>query len=345
MALTEEQYTQIRKELDECQKPFIFFDDDQDGLCSFLLLYRYKKEGKGHIVKTTPRLDQKFALRAVEYGADKVFVLDLAVLEDDFIDAIHVPIIWVDHHGPFKKHKVKYFNPKVENVQDNFPTSYLCYRTVKQDLWLAAVGCVSDWFIPEFLKEFEGRYPGMIDKPYKEPGDILYGGTRLGLLSRIFSFNLKGQSSDVMKSVRTMIKIESPYEILDSSTPRGKFIYKRYDAINRQFEPLMKRAFKAAEETTENFILFPYEDDKTSFTSDISNELTYKYPKKVVLICREKDEEMKCSLRSGTHNLPPIVEKCLIGLHGHGGGHEHACGVNVHRHHFEEFISRLKKEI
>ena len=345
MALSEEQYAQIRTELDECHKPFFFFDDDQDGLCSFLLLYRYKKEGKGHIVKTTPRLNANFALRALEYGADKVFVLDLAVLEDDFIDALNVPIIWVDHHGPFKKHKVKYFNPKVENVHDNFPTSYLAYRTVKQDLWLATVGCVSDWFLPEFLPEFLEKYPDYVNKPYKEPGDILYGGTKLGLLSRIISFNLKGQSSDVMKSIRTMMKIEDPNEILQRTTPRGKLIWKRYQSINEQFEPLMKRAFDAAENTKENFILFPYEEERMSFTSDISNELTYKYPNKVVLICREKNEEMKCSLRSGTHNLPPIVEKCLVGLHGHGGGHEHACGLNVHKHNWDEFIERLKKEI
>ncbi len=345
MALTEEQYSQIRKELDECQKPFFFFDDDQDGLCSFLLLYRYKKEGKGHIVKTTPRLNAQFALKAVEYGADKVFVLDLAVLEDDFIDNIHVPIIWVDHHGPFKKHKVKYYNPKVENAHDNFPTSYLCYRTVRQDLWLGAVGCVSDWFIPEFLKEFEEQYPNLIGKEYKEPGDILYGDTKLGLLSRILSFNLKGQSTEVMKSIRTMIKIDSPYEILEQTTPRGKFIFKRYEVVNRGFEPLLKRAFDLAEKTEGNFILFPYEEDKTSFTSDISNELTYKYPNKVVLVCRERNEEMKGSLRSGMHNLPPIVEKCLVGIHGQGGGHEHACGLNIHKHNFDEFIERLKKEI
>jgi single-stranded DNA-specific DHH superfamily exonuclease len=344
MALSEEQYAEIRKELDECQKPFYFFDDDQDGLCSFLLLYRYKKEGKGHIVKTTPRLDGKFAQKALEYGADKVFVLDLAVLEDEFIDAITVPIIWIDHHGPYRKHRVRYYNPKVRDEKDNFPTSYLCYRVVRQDLWLAVAGCVSDWFLPEFMSEFEEHYPGMIGAHYKEPGDILYGDMNLGLLSRVLSFNLKGQSSDVMKSIRTMIKVDDPREILEQSTPRGKFVWKRYQDINKQFEPLMRQALKQAEQTKDSLILFPYQDE-TSFTSDISNVLTYKHPKKVILICREKSGEMKCSLRSGHHNLPPIVEKCLVGLQGHGGGHEHACGLNVAKHHFDEFIGRLKKEI
>ena len=30
---------EFRKELQECKRPLIFFDDDADGLCSFLLLY------------------------------------------------------------------------------------------------------------------------------------------------------------------------------------------------------------------------------------------------------------------------------------------------------------------
>ncbi|HII88089.1 TPA: hypothetical protein HA253_00690, partial [Candidatus Woesearchaeota archaeon] len=51
-----EAYQQIKKHLDDCKKPLIFFDDDQDGTCSFLLFYRYKKEGKGIPLKTAPKL-------------------------------------------------------------------------------------------------------------------------------------------------------------------------------------------------------------------------------------------------------------------------------------------------
>ncbi|MBI3027081.1 hypothetical protein HYY70_03120, partial [Candidatus Woesearchaeota archaeon] len=60
MALSHNQILQIREHLDNCKKPLFFFDDDQDGLCSFLQLYRYKKEGKGIIVKTTPKLGTVF---------------------------------------------------------------------------------------------------------------------------------------------------------------------------------------------------------------------------------------------------------------------------------------------
>ena len=53
--LTQNQINEIREELDNCARPIFLYDDDQDGLCSFLLLYRYKREGKGMIIKTTPK--------------------------------------------------------------------------------------------------------------------------------------------------------------------------------------------------------------------------------------------------------------------------------------------------
>ena len=54
---------------------------------------------------------------------------------------------------------------------------------------------------------------------------------------------------------------------------------------------------------------------------------------------------MKCSLRSSEIILPPLIDKALAGLGGYGGGHEHACGLNVKKEDFEEFVSRLRKMI
>jgi len=70
MALTEKEYSKIREELDNCKNPMYFFDDDPDGLSSFLLLYRYKREGHGIAVKTHPRLTAEFAHKIEEYDAE-----------------------------------------------------------------------------------------------------------------------------------------------------------------------------------------------------------------------------------------------------------------------------------
>jgi len=344
MALTEEQYREIKRELDECKRPLFFFDDDQDGLCSFLLLYRYKREGKGIIVKTSPRLDENFARKANDYQPDKIFVLDIAVLLDEFVDNVKAPIVWIDHHGPssMKNGKIKYFNPKITNKEDNFPTSYLCYNTVKQDIWIATLGCVADWYLPDFLENFIKNYPGYIEGEHKNPGDVIYT-TKLGKLIRMLSFILKGKMEDVKKTIKIMTRIEHPDEILEKTTEQGKFIYKRFTLINREFEPLMDSALEEAKKPDDDFIIFTYGGDQTSFTSDICNELTYRYPEKVVLVCREKSGEMRCSLRSTKHSLPEVLEKSLMGLQGYGGGHKNACGLNVIKEHFDEFLENLRK--
>jgi len=341
MALSKEQIHQLREHLDNCQRPLFFFDDDQDGLCSFLQLYKYKKEGKGIIVKTTPKLGTVFVKKVQEYHPDKIFILDLAVIEQDFLDEMKVPVIWIDHHGPFERHNVKYFNPRISNWEDNHPTSFMCYQVVEKDLWIAAIGCTADWFIPPFIKEFKKEFPELIDKPYRSAGDIIFN-SKLGHLIRIFSFVLKGKIDEVMKCIKILTRIKNPYEILNQETAQGKFIYKRYEQINKLYEPLINDVLNLAKKTSDKLVIFVYKDDKTSFTSDLSNEAIYRFPNKVILIAREKNDEMKCSIRSSNIILPPLVEKALVGLNGYGGGHEHACGLNIKTADFEEFVRRLK---
>ena len=83
--LTKEQIAEIREELSKSVNPLFFFDDDADGVCSYLLLKKYIKEGNGVIVKSVPKIDKSFLNRIVEYNADKVFILDIAIVEQDFI--------------------------------------------------------------------------------------------------------------------------------------------------------------------------------------------------------------------------------------------------------------------
>ena len=344
MALSGKQIKEIKDELDNCKNPLFFFDDDQDGLCSFLLLYRYKIEGHGVVVKTAPKLGTVLLRKVEEYKPDKIFILDVADVEQDFLEQVKVPVIWIDHHGLSGKENVKYFNPRISNPEDNQPTSFMCYQSVQQDLWLAALGCVADWFLPEFLGEFEKEYPEMIQNPYMNPGDVIYN-SKFGKLIRIFSFILKGKHSEVMKSIKILTRIKTPYEILNQESSEGKFIFKRFEEVNKLYEPLLKEFTETAEKTNDNLIVFTYKDDQSSFTSDLSNEAIYKYPNKLIIIARQRNDEMKCSLRASKINLIPIIEKCLIGLNGYGGGHEHACGLNVKKDDFEEFLRRFREMI
>ena len=86
MSLTESEIKQFKEELENCARPLFLFDDDADGLSSFLILYRIKCEGKGIVVKTKPKLGEVFARKVNEYAPDKVFILDVPNIDDEFIE-------------------------------------------------------------------------------------------------------------------------------------------------------------------------------------------------------------------------------------------------------------------
>ena len=339
--LTEKQYAQIKDELDNCQNPLFFFDDDPDGLCAFLLLYRYKKEGHGFVVKTHPKLDIRSAPKIEQFNADKVFVLDVALVDQDFIDACKVPIIWIDHHGPYERHNVKYFNPRLAKKDANIPTTYMCYKVAKQDLWIAMLGCIADYYMPDFVDEFKKNYPDLMNN--EKSSEDIYFKTKLGSLIKIFSFCLKGKTSDVMKNMKILTRIESPYEILNQETAKGKFIFQSCKKINKTYEELLEDGIKQA--GNEKLLVFIYPDDKMSLTGDLANELLYKFPGKVIIVGRKKNDEVKMSIRSKNIVIRPILDKALAGLGGYGGGHELACGANIKEIDFKEFIKRIKENI
>jgi single-stranded DNA-specific DHH superfamily exonuclease len=339
--LTEKQINEIREELDNCKKPLFFFHDDPDGLCSFLLLYRYKMEGKGVIVKSVPKLDEKFIRKVDEYDPDKIFILDLAMVDQDFIDTVKRPVVWIDHHEPLERHNVKIFNPRIAKKSDNTPVTHTCYQVAKQDMWIAMCGCIGDWYIPPFLNGFKKEYPKLIEIDTDDPGEILFN-TKLGMLVRIISFVLKGKTSDVLKCIKIFTRIESPYEILNQETSKGRFIFKRYEKINANYEELLNKAIKNV--SKDKLLVFSYEENKMSFTGDLSNELLHRFPDKLIIIAREKEDEMRMSLRSKHKQLPPVLNKALEGVEGYGGGHEYACGACVKKKDFKKFTDALSKE-
>jgi single-stranded DNA-specific DHH superfamily exonuclease len=287
-------------------------------------------------------IDEKFLRRVEEYSPDKVFILDCPIVEQEFLDEVKVPVVWVDHHAPLKRDKVLYFNPRKNDDKDNSSVTENCYGVVEQDLWIGMIGGVGDWQLPSFTKEFAEKYPDLFGKKVNVPEKALYE-TKVGELVKIFSFILKGASGHVMECIKILTRIEDPYEITNQTTPRGKYIYRRYLRVNEAYQALLEEALKT--KADKNILLFTYLDNKTSFTKELSNELLYRNPRKIIILGREKSGEMKLSLRSKKHKLPALIEKALVNVKGYGGGHEHACGSCVKVEDFERFIQQFKDAI
>lgn len=333
--LEHKEISEIRDRLDKSSRPLFFFDSDADGLASFLLLYRYKKDGKGVIVKMQPRLDTNFVRQVTEYQPDLIVILDIAVLTQDFVDEAKVPIIHIDHHGPYDIKGIKYYNPRKKS-KDHIPTSYMCYQIAQQDIWIAMTGIVGDWFLKPLRKEFTKEYPDLLPKSVKTEPEALFT-TDIGKLAKVFSFIMKGTAAEAMKYIRALSRIDAPDEILNQATARGRFIYKKFSKLDRQYTKILEDALIQAKEQEGKLFIYSYPESKTAFTSDLANEIMFHHPDKVLLITRENNDEMKCSLRSKNINIKDILEEVLPKVDGYGGGHPSACGCSVHKDNFKRF--------
>ena len=342
MALSEEQLNELKGYFDNSKRPMIVFDDDPDGFTSFLMVYRYIGEGRGIPDKSNMTMKEEFAEKINNYYPDLVVLLDLPKVSQEFINAIKAPVVWVDHHPSSDDYKgVARFNPRLSDPADRSPTSYWIYKTLKTDLWIAMVGMIGDWFVPEkeLWDELRKEYPELLPEKIVSP-EIAHHDTIIGKLIRIFAFNLKGRINDVITSMKVFTRVKSPYEILNQETSAGKLIYKRYEKMNEKYRLIMKNI---KVKSKDKLIVVKYQTSDFSFSAILSNELIYKYPEKVLVVAWEYGGEYKCSVRSTDAILPPIIKESLEGLDGGGGGHEHAVGVHVAVNDFDEFIKRFRK--
>ena len=270
---------------------------------------------------------------------DLIIVLDIPMVTQDFIDAVHLPVLWMDHHTPQERRKVVYINPR--KYGESVPTSYLAYLVSKEHMWIATIGSIFDWHIPDFLPEFKKKYPGFL-KAEKEPGKILFK-TKLGKLIRVFCFMIKGKPDEVKKVTDAIFKVENPNEIVDKTSEAGKIIASHAERLEKEYEELLKTAKK--ELSKDKLFVFVYPSQRTSFTTDLANELTFLHPDKVTVIGREKSGEVKMSIRSGKVNIQELLKKALVNVKGYGGGHEYACGACVKKDDFDVFIDNMRKEL
>lgn len=341
MFLPQEQIRKLREALLTSKNPLFFFHDDPDGLCSFLLLYRSIREGYGIVIKAVPRIDVKFVRKVKEHMPDKLFVLDIAMMDQEFVEKAKLPIYWVDHHEPVKvEGRISYFNPLL--FGKNYPVTSICYDVVKRDMWLAMCGCVGDWFIPPFAAQFSKRYPDLLPPKIKDAETALYE-TQLGRLIRMLSFILKGKTKDVMQCVKILTRVESPYEVLNRTTPRSRFLYRHYVKIEKKYLDLYEEAIEHAK--MNRIILFVYFRKDISYSSDLANELMHRFPNNVIIVAREKGGEFRCSIRSKKVRVLDILKKALEGVEGYGGGHPHACGANIDAKDFERFVKKFEQNI
>jgi single-stranded DNA-specific DHH superfamily exonuclease len=339
----EKKILRAREQMEASTRPLFLFDDDPDGLAAFLLLYKINRAGKGTPLKGRP-LDAGFVGQVNEYQPDLIVILDKHSVDDDFLTDVQAPVIWLDHHKvQHPPGNVLYINPRRKETPENLPTSYLAYLISGDNAWIAASGVISDWELPkeELWNTVEKNYPGFLPETKTDAPDALYH-SQAGRIARLFSFLLKGKNNQVTKSLKLLSSIQNPQELLQVQSAGAQELMNLFITKETEYKNLLNSVTVDAKDP---LLVFHYDQSTTSYTTDISNELLYTCPDKVIVVARESNGSYKCSLRGAHHRIDLLLEQILTHINGSGGGHEHACGAVIPNEEFDTFIDLLRAKV
>jgi len=343
--LTTKQINEIKEHLERAQNPVFFFDNDPDGLCSFLLLRRYIERGKGVAIKSFPDLTEGYFRKIDELKADYVFILDKPVVSREFLEKVeqrNIPTVWIDHHDVQIEAPdfVSYYNPVLNEDGKNEPVTYLCYKITqrREDMWIAVVGCIYDNFIPDFYSEFEKDYFDLSVIGYKNAFDIFYK-SEIGKVVKIFSFGLKDRTTNVVNMLRFLLQVKSPREVLEEGK-KNYYMHKRFKQIESRYQKFLSKAMSLSIHAGK-ILFFQYGGDM-SISSDLANALRYKFPKKIIVVCYISGAKVNVSVRG--KNVRDLIAKVVEGFEGAtSGGHEDAVGAKISVGDLEMFREKLKE--
>ena len=328
--LTKKQVECIRAHLEKSQNPMFFFDNDLDGLCSFLLLRRYIGRGVGVPVKSFPELNDSYFRKVGELRCDYIFILDKPRVSPGFFKLAgeeNIPVVWIDHHKTEYKipEGIHYFNPLLNKSKDSEPVTRLCFQISekKEDIWIGVIGCISDVYFPNFYSNFKKQYSDLaIDSEI--PFEIFYS-SEIGKIARMLDFALKDRTSNVIKTLKFLTSINSPSEILEEN-PKTYHIRSHFELVSKKYNKLLTKALELGSRA-KKILFFQYGGD-LSLSAGLANELCFKFPNKLIVIAYLKDVKANISVRGA--RARELTLKAIGDLEdATGGGHENATGARV----------------
>jgi hypothetical protein len=327
--LTQQQMDEIRAHLERAQNPLFFFDNDNDGLASFLLFRRFLDRGKGVPIKSFPDLNLSYYRKIQELRPDYIFILDKPAVSKEFLKKAkqdNIPVVWIDHHQVERPEdpEISYYNP-VFNDGSYEPISFIAYKITgkKEDIWLAMIGCISDCYMPDFYHDFSLKFPDLTKKEPKSAFSLLYD-SEIGRIARVLDFSLKDTTTNVVNMLRFMIKVTGPMDVLEENSKTKQILF-RFNEIDSKYQELMEKARNLA---SKKLIYFQY-GGSLSLSANLANQLIYEFPDKLIVVAYINGDIVNISIR-GKRDVRKITLDAIKGIDSaSGGGHENATGAKI----------------
>tara|TARA_B100002003_G_scaffold245134_1_gene272427 strand:+ start:1823 stop:2857 length:1035 start_codon:yes stop_codon:yes gene_type:complete len=334
--LSVKELEEIRVELENSQNPLFLFDNDVDGLCSFLILRRSIDRGRGVAIKSFPDLKEQYLKKVDELNPDLVVILDKAEVSEEFIVGCkekNLPIIWIDHHKTKTSKKLIDKTSYYNSFPSSEPTTYIAQKVFnrKEDLWLAMIGCINDVYRPEFAKEFAKDFPELFNENLS-PFDALHN-TEIGKIALMLNFGLMDSTTNVVNLIKYLFKARSSYDILEENR-YNKNLHEKFSELKKFYNTQIEKAERKLDKSSP--ILFFSYSGSTSMSSQIANKLCYLHKDKLIVVAYKRPEKVNISIRG--KNALEITEKITEKINGStGGGHKEATGAMVPIDQFDNF--------
>ena len=194
---------------------------------------------------------------------------------------------------------------------------------------------MSDKFFPKFYKECLKKYPDLSART-KDAYDVFYN-SQIGKIARMLNFGLKDRTTNVINMMKFLMKANSPYEVLEDS-PLNHSMHNRFEQIEKKYQKLLKKALEIGNES-KGVLFFQYGGD-LSISSDLSNQLIYNFPSRIIVVIYAMGAKANISVR-GKGSRDRLV-RAIEGLPAAtGGGHEEAAGGQMRVEDIELFKKRF----
>ena len=186
---------------------------------------------------------------------------------------------------------------------------------------------------------FRKQYPELtVDS--ENPFEILYS-SEIGRIARMLDFALKDRPSNVIKTLKFLISARTPMEVVEEN-PKTYHIRKHFEFVDKRYNNLLSKALEVGVKS-KRVLFFQYGGD-LSLSADLANELSFKFPTKLIVIAYLKDVKANISVRG--ERAKELTLKAIQNLEdATGGGHENATGVRVLIEDLPKFKDNLMKLI
>ena len=339
--LHQNQLQEIRSWLEASQNPLFFFDNDVDGLCSFLILRRAIGRGRGVAIKSFPDLKEQYLRKVEELNPDAVFILDKAELSKEFAEAVEekgIPMIWIDHHETKTSKEVIEKTSYYTSFPSSEPTTYIAQKIFnrQEDMWLAMIGCIGDVYVPDFAENFVKQSPELFNSNITA-FDALHS-TEIGKFAKMLNFGLMDSITNVVKLIKYLFKATSAYDLLEENQYTKQF-HKRYAELNEFYNKQIEKAETIVDEKSP-LLFFTY-SGSISMSSEIANKLFYNHKDKLIIVVFKRSDKANISIRG--KDALTITKKAIENIEGAtGGGHKEATGAMIPIDNLKKFKKNIE---